>query len=106
MLASGAAFLQALTDFRQECVYQALHRPHEDVRLYEFTKRLRKAKDVHNAPAVDTTVGAAKTAPTAPSGNTAGSATIGRKGGAADNQPSDKQPHEGLPPLPSKGEAG
>ena len=106
MLASGAAFLHALTDFRQECVYQALHRPHEDVRLYEFAEKVRKARGVYDIPALDTSVGAAKTAPVALTRSTAGSATIGMEGGAADNQPSDKEPHDDLPPLPSKGEAG
>ena len=85
MLLAGAAFVQALTDFRQEFVSQAFRGPHfrigEELNPGQW---LRYVKDVfHKSTVTGTTTGAASTSLSTLNGS---ADTIDVPGRAADSQ--------------------
>lgn len=83
---AGAAFLQALADFRHECVSTALQGPNGAY----FEKQLRIAREaLHKQSATDATIASATSPPLALNGSTD---SIDVQAHAADSQSSEQQP--------------
>lgn len=86
VLPAGAAFLQALADFRHECVSEALQGPNGAKTL----RLIQKAREVLNmSGATDVTTASATSPPLALNGSTN---DIDIQAHAADSQSSEQQP--------------
>lgn len=86
MLPAGAAFLQALADFRHECVSDALEGPHS---AYIYRSFLNAKKAFDKQGATDATTASSTSPPLALNGSTD---IIDVQGPSGNSQSSEKQP--------------